>query len=124
MGTEEIEVPESRYICENVFDEEFDPVMDNDGEEHFYMEAYHGMWDKMVAYATALADKPEDWYRHLWTRIDGDDGTDYLVNGTRFVNRDSFYFTRKPWGIDNNKRVNDLSHIEVAWSGQEDCEEK
>ena len=123
MEIDGIKVPKDRYICESKFDEEFDLVMYNEENDQYGLQADSTSWDKMIAFSTALADKPEDWYRHLWTSFDGDNGTLYLVNGTRYVDRMDFFFTKQPWGIDNNKPVNDATMIEVAWEDQDDCEE-
>lgn len=121
----EKKIPEYRYICENKFDEEFGIYPYSETSDQ--LDANHTTWDKMLNFSRKIAVEyglqEEDWYRFLWTSFDGDSGTIYLRNGTVFINRLDFWFSKKPWGIDSNKEINDQTMIEVAWEGQEDCEE-
>ena len=114
-----MKIPEARYICEKQWDKEFEMAEYN--ETSYQLQADHTTWEKMLAFATSLANNPDEWYRHLWTSIDGEDGSMYLVNGTALVNRIDFWFSKKPWGIPGEKEINDKTYITVAWEDQEDC---
>lgn len=54
----------------------------------------------------ALLDKAKEfakgaaydiYHRHIWTRIDGDDGEIWIVNGIHSVNRIDYIVTERPW---------------------------
>ncbi len=121
-----LNIPEYRYICEDEWDKEFGLYYYSDTSDQ--LQADNTSWDKMLEFSRNLALEygltEDDWYRFLWTSFDGDDGTIYLVNGTRYIGRIDFWFSQKPWGQDNNKPINDLTMIEVAWEDQQDCKEK
>ena len=120
-----LDVPKYRYLCGNEFNKEYELVEYNPEKEQWGLDVCTANWQEMLDFTRKLAINygltEDDWYRFLWTAFDGDDGTLYLRNGTVFVNRFSFNFTKKPWGIDNNKKINDLTMIEVAWENQDDC---
>jgi len=110
-----------RYLSEDRYEEEYDSVMYNEEEEHFQLQADSTSWEEMKAFAETLAENPRHWYRHVWTSIDGDDGTMYLNNGVRVVNRMDYWFSRNPWGC-GIKKIDDETFIQVAWEGQNDWE--
>ena len=121
-----LNIPKYRYICEDEWDKEFNLAPYSETSDQ--LQADNTSWDKMLEFSRNLAVNyglsKDDWYRFLWTSFDSDDGTIYLVNGTRYINRIDFWFSQKPWGQDNNKQINDLTMIEVAWEDQQDCKEK
>ncbi len=121
-----LKIPKDRYICKNQWNKEFELAPYSDTSDQ--LQADHTSWDKMLKFSRKLATNyglpKENWYRFLWTSFDGDNGTMYLKNGTVFVNHLVFWFSKKPWGINNNKQINDLTIIEIAWEDQEDCHKK
>ena len=121
-----LKIPKYRYICEDTWDKEFKLAHYSDISDQ--LQADSTSWNEMLDFSRKLAIDygltEDDWYRFLWTSFDGDDGTTYLVNGTRYANRLDFWFSQKPWGIDNNKQINDLTMIEVAWEDQDDCDKE
>lgn len=121
-------IPEERYICEDVWNDEFELAMYDEKNEVHQLQADHTTWEKMIDFSSRLSMDyglgRKDWYRFLWTSIDGEDGSIYLNNGTRFVNRIDFWLSKKPWGINDNKSINDATRIIVAWDDQEDCNDK
>lgn len=112
-------MPNYRYMCEDTWEDEFNQVSYSKTSES--LQADSSSYQEMIAFAKTLASEPEYWYRHLWTSFDGDDGTMYLRNGTVFVNRLDYWFTKKPWGLDQSKNFNNKIMIEVAFEDQSDC---
>ena len=108
---------EYSYISEDEFNARFEIEPYNSTSDS--LQADHNSWDTMVRFTRRLAIlyslTEDDWYRFLWTSFEGDDGIIYLTNGTRFVNRLDFWFSKKPWGI-GDKKIDDKIHIEVTWN--------
>jgi len=112
-------IPEPRNILESTFNKEFTLACYDPENDDQKLQADSTSWDKMIAFATSLADDPDHWYRHLWTSTDeGESGTFILNNGTRFVNRMDYWFTNEPWGC-GDKEIDDQTFITVAWEDQE-----
>ena len=44
---------------------------------------------------------------HVWTRIDGDDGYVYNINGLHIVNRIDYVITEVPWQEDHDYEILD-----------------
>ena len=121
-----LDIPEYRYICEDQWDEEF--ILAPYSNTSDQLQADHTTREDMLDFSRGLAKDYglpiEDWYRFLWTSFDGDDGTLYLTNGLKYVNRLDYWFSKNPWGIDNNKQINNQIIIDVAWEDQQDCKDK
>ena len=104
-------------ICEDEFNVRFDIEPYSSTSDS--LQATYRSWEAMLSFTRKLAISygltEADWYRFLWTSFEGDDGIIYLTNGTRFVNRLDFWFSKKPWGI-GDKKIDDKIHIEVTWN--------
>lgn len=78
-------------ICEQlgVWENSYKPIpnhfVDSDGETTLF-ETYGEEYEFVNAQPLA----------HVWTWVDGDDGT-YVVAGRHFVNRIGYFITTEPW---------------------------
>lgn len=106
------------HISEKEWNEQYKPVFFDEENDEYGLSCSWPETSTMIEFATKLADKPEDWYRHVWTSVDGDDGGIYMYNGPRHVNRISWFFTSKPWGDDVPADENSVN-IEVLDEEQE-----
>ncbi len=102
-------------LTEDQFDEKFDIVTYNEEDEEDGLQADCTTREEAIAFATALAKDSSQWYRHIWTTIDGDEDDIYLLNGMVRFDRISYYFTKQPWGEDVSQAENEETMITVDW---------
>ena len=57
----------------------------------------------------------EQYSRHIWTMVDGDNDSVVLINGFHFVNRLGYVLCQIPWGYDNSQETNKNIYIEATW---------
>lgn len=70
----------------------------------------------------------DDWetvcntdYHHVWTLVDGDDGT-YIVEGGAFVNRILYFITEEPWKDGESYNILDQEYGEDPDEDDEEME--
>lgn len=79
-------------LTEDAFDAQFKPVENiEQGQGIFQFDAYDS---KDKGFFQFMA---EHYPTHVWTRIDGDDGQIYNINGWHIVNRIDYVVTEAPW---------------------------
>ncbi len=79
-------------LTDNEFFEKFIPCENvEQGEGCFHFDAYD------VKDSGFLQLMATHYPNHIWTRIDGDDGCIYKINGWHIVDRIDYLITEAPW---------------------------
>ncbi len=83
-------------LTEDEFEVQFKPVENIEhGQGIYQFDAYD---EKDYGFLQFMAINHPT---HVWTRIDGDDGRLYNINGWHIVNRIDYIITEVPWQVDN-----------------------
>ncbi len=89
-------------LTEDEFDSQFSPVENiEQGQGVYQFDAYD---EKDKGFLKFIA---EHYPAHIWTRIDGNNGCIYNINGWHIVNRIDYIITEVPWLEDNDYEVLD-----------------
>lgn len=89
-------------LTEDEFYAQFKPVENTEhGEGIYQFDAYDA---KDSAFLQFIAI---NYPTHIWTRIDGDDGCIYNINGWHIVNRIDYLITEIPWLENHNYEIQD-----------------
>lgn len=90
-------------LKEDEFHEQYKPMENPEHSPGFYQfDAYD---DKDIGFLSFMAfHYPE----YVWTRIDGDDGCIYIINGWHIVNRIDYVVTEVPWQSDSSYEILDF----------------
>ena len=89
-------------LTEDQFDTEFKPVENIDqGNGIYHFDAYD---EKDSGFLQFMAT---NYPSHVWTRIEGDDGCLYNINGWHIVNRIDYVITEIPWKEKNEYEILD-----------------
>ena len=91
-------------LSEEEFESMFKPVENTDMDSGCYQFDNYDTKDKGFLQFMAL-----HYPNHVWTRIDGDDGCIYSINGWHIVNRIDYVITEIPW-----LEANDYEVLEYA----------
>ena len=87
----------------------FKPIQPN--EDTFHFESIKEVEDYLLENNLKYSD--EQYSRHIWTMVDGDNDSVVLINGFHFANRLGYVFCRKPWGYGTNDDKE--LYIEATW---------
>ena len=79
-------------LTEDEFDTQFKPVENIEQGQGIYQFNAYDAKDKAFLQYMAI-----NYPAHIWTRIDGDDGSIYNINGWHIVNRIDYIITEVPW---------------------------
>ena len=79
-------------LTEDEFEEQFRPVENlEQGQGIYQFDAYDAKDSGFLQFIAI------NYPAHVWTRIDGDDGRVYNINGWHIVNRIDYVVTEVPW---------------------------
>ena len=83
-------------LTDDEFEEQFKPVENLDqGEGTYQFDAYDSTDNGFLQFMAI------NYPNHVWTRIDGEDGCIYNINGWHIVDRIDYVITEVPW-LDNH----------------------
>jgi len=96
-------------LTEDAFDKRFKPLENvEQGQGIYQFDAYD---EKDRGFLQFMANS---YPSHIWTRIDGDDGCVYAINGWHIVNRIDYLITEVPWQKHCNYEILDYAPINNA----------
>ncbi len=79
-------------LTEDDFDEQFIPVENPEhGQSDYQFDAYNAKDKDFLEYIAI------NYPNHIWTRIDGEDGKIYNINGWHIVDSIDYIITEIPW---------------------------
>lgn len=84
-------------LTEDEFEAQFKPIENlEQGQDIYQFDAYSSKDSGFLQFMAV--NHPN----HIWTRIDGEDGCIYNINGWHIVNRIDYVITKVPW-LDNHE---------------------
>lgn len=89
-------------LTDDEFEEQFKPVENIEQSQGVYQFDAYDIKDSGFLKFMAI-----NYPAHVWTRIDGDDGCVYNINGWHIVNSIDYLVTEVPWQEHNDYEVLD-----------------